>query len=376
MTSKERFITAMVNKKPDMVPVCPDLSQQMPLKMYGQPFWETYYYGNPPMWKVYLEALKYFKFDGRFIYGGVEFKTNSKVKKEKKIICKDENKMVVRTDYHTPKGSLYDEVSYFADSAKVTTSKLIKNIEQDIDKLEYFFPDTIGYDDSEYRQIYETVGDLGVVCLNPGACPGMHYWEIFFDSYEDLVYSESDHPELFETMQKWAEKKTMQELEYVMEIKPDLVYCGGSGMLTLSNLDKVRKYCLPTMKFTTARCKAAGIPTMCHVCGKSRDLVEIFANETDLNLMNPLEPPPMGDVDLAEVKKSLGGKIALSGNLHTTEVMLLGSPDVVRKASEKAIDAAAEGGGFILMTGDQCGRDTPYENIFAMVETARSYGKY
>ena len=94
MTSKERFITAMVNKKPDMVPVCPDLSQQMPLKMYGQPFWETYYYGNPPMWKVYLEALKYFKFDGRFIYGGVEFKTNSKVKKEKKIICKDENKMV------------------------------------------------------------------------------------------------------------------------------------------------------------------------------------------------------------------------------------------------------------------------------------------
>ena len=92
--------------------------------------------------------------------------------------------------------------------------------------------------------------------------------------------------------------------------------------------------------------------------------------------MNPLEPPPMGDVDLAEVKKSLGGKIALSGNLHTTEVMLLGSPDVVRKASEKAIDAAAEGGGFILMTGDQCGRDTPYENIFAMVETARSYGKY
>jgi len=37
---------------------------------------------------------------------------------------------------------------------------------------------------------------------------------------------------------------------------------------------------------------------------------------------------------------------------------------------------AAEGGGFILSTGDQCGRDTPDENIYAMVETAREYGAY
>ena len=42
----------------------------------------------------------------------------------------------------------------------------------------------------------------------------------------------------------------------------------------------------------------------------------------------------------------------------------------------KAIDEAAEGGRFILSTGDQCGRDTPDENLHAMVETARSYGRY
>ncbi len=49
--------------------------------------------------------------------------------------------------------------------------------------------------------------------------------------------------------------------------------------------------------------------------------------------------------------------------------------DVIN-ASKKAIDDAKEGGRFILSTGDQCGRDTPFENIFAMVETARTYGKY
>jgi len=43
---------------------------------------------------------------------------------------------------------------------------------------------------------------------------------------------------------------------------------------------------------------------------------------------------------------------------------------------KKAIDAAAQGGRFILSTGDPCGRDTPDENLLAMVHTARTYGRY
>ena len=45
-------------------------------------------------------------------------------------------------------------------------------------------------------------------------------------------------------------------------------------------------------------------------------------------------------------------------------------------AVNRAIDDAALGGGFILSTGDQCGRDAPDENLFVMVETARTYGQY
>jgi uroporphyrinogen decarboxylase len=84
----------------------------------------------------------------------------------------------------------------------------------------------------------------------------------------------------------------------------------------------------------------------------------------------------MGDCDLKELKKLYGDKIILKGNLHTTSVMLNGSREDVINASKKTIDDAAAGGGFVLSTGDQCGRDTPDENIFAMVETAREYGKY
>ena len=35
-----------------------------------------------------------------------------------------------------------------------------------------------------------------------------------------------------------------------------------------------------------------------------------------------------------------------------------------------------DGGGFILSTGDQCGRDTPEANIFKLVEVCEKYGRY
>jgi uroporphyrinogen decarboxylase len=101
-----------------------------------------------------------------------------------------------------------------------------------------------------------------------------------------------------------------------------------------------------------------------------------MAEETDLTVIDPLEVPPMGDCDLAELKRLYGERIVLKGNLHTTEVMLRGTPEDVRRASRKAIDDGARGGRFILSTGDQCGRDTPDDNLHAMVETARSYGRY
>ena len=42
----------------------------------------------------------------------------------------------------------------------------------------------------------------------------------------------------------------------------------------------------------------------------------------------------------------------------------------------QALRDAGEGGGFVLPTGDQCCRDTPEENLFALVETAKTYGIY
>jgi uroporphyrinogen decarboxylase len=92
--------------------------------------------------------------------------------------------------------------------------------------------------------------------------------------------------------------------------------------------------------------------------------------------VNPLEIAPMGDVDLAEVKRAWGHKLAFMGNLHTTDIMLRADPETVYNTARQAIRDAGQGGGFILSTGDQCPRDTPEENIFALVRAAKEHGVY
>jgi uroporphyrinogen decarboxylase len=64
------------------------------------------------------------------------------------------------------------------------------------------------------------------------------------------------------------------------------------------------------------------------------------------------------------------------GNLHTTNTMLQGTVKDIRRESLKAIKDAGVGGGFVLSTGDQCGRDTPDENILEMVRVCKEFGKY
>lgn len=177
---------------------------------------------------------------------------------------------------------------------------------------------------------------------------------------------------------EWAalmDRDYVRMAEMMLDQKPDVLLLGGSGTLTLATPALVRKYALPTIKTITRMCKEAGIPSMLHSCGRSMAFLEMLYNETDLDCINPLEEPPMGDVDLAEVKRLYGDKLCLMGNLNTTNV-LIEPKERVAEACRRAIDTAAKNGRFILSTGDQLGRDTPDENIFAMVETAKTYGKY
>jgi uroporphyrinogen decarboxylase len=197
---------------------------------------------------------------------------------------------------------------------------------------------------------------------------------------EHGLYDYVDHPAKYERLAEERVVRAEERFGRIMALdedtRPDFLCVGGSGSLVFQTPEMFRRLALPAVKRVIELATAAGMPTHVHCCGPERELVRIMAQETTLTVVDPLEIPPMGDCDLAELKRSFGDRIVLKGNLHTTDVMLRGTVADVKAAAVKAIRDAGRGGRFILSTGDQCGRDTPDENLFAMVEAVEEYGGY
>ena len=367
------MITAMSGGKPDCVPVCPDISNMIPSRMTGKPFWDVYIFQNPSLWKAYADASKHFGFDAWSMgMPGFVFKRTPKfdfrpgeMSKEKIIGC---------YELETPRGVLNGEVTFMRSDPPTSSGKPIKNLEEDLPKLRWLLDNITGFTFDEYERRRNEIGDRGIVGLDV-AVPGLHVWSDWF-RHQTAVYAVYDTPDLIEEFRLLTHEFVVRLLDAIIAKRPDNINIQSSGGITLQSPALFRKLSLPTLKEVTRRAKEAGIPTLMHCCGKARVLAGMAAEETDLSALNPLEAPPMGDCDLAEVKQAHGAKLALMGNLPTTTLMLNGAPDDVRRAARAAIDAAGAGGGFILSTGDQCGRDTPDENIFAMIEEARNYGAY
>ena len=95
--------------------------------------------------------------------------------------------------------------------------------------------------------------------------------------------------------------------------------------------------------------------------------------------LNVLEPPPLGDVDLADAKARVGNQFCLIGNIQYDD-LARGSPGEVERLVAEAIAAGGPGGGFIL---SPCAY--PYErplprkasdNLIHYLMKGREYGQY
>jgi uroporphyrinogen decarboxylase len=71
-----------------------------------------------------------------------------------------------------------------------------------------------------------------------------------------------------------------------------------------------------------------------------------------------------------------GGRVCLQGNIAPSAILFQGSPDQVREACRTALAEGKAYGRFILSSGCEVPRDTPPENVQAMVHAVRDFGRY
>ncbi|AEE97983.1 uroporphyrinogen decarboxylase family protein [Mahella australiensis] len=376
MTPKQRMVTAFKNQQPDMIPVAPDMSNMIPCRLTGKPFWDIYLYNNPPLSDAYIDAVKYFGFDGWSDKGGLGPSPASQCTYEHEILQKTDERIVRKTICRTPEGDLESTTVYYVADPPTVVEKYIKDIKKDLPKAKYLFPDPSQCSLEPLRLHMERMGDMGAVGGAVGI-PGFQGWvDLIHGGVEAMTYMYYDYHDEIMELADIHHQYAVAYAKRLIEAGPDFILIGASGLLTLQSPSIFRELSLPSIKEITHMARQAGIPSHLHSCGKERWLVEVLSEETELDSIEPLEQPPMGDCDLAEIKQKFGRRIALKGNLHTTKTMLYGTPKDVKRECLKTILAAGEGGGFVLSTGDQCGRDTPDENIFTMVETAREFGRY
>jgi uroporphyrinogen decarboxylase len=92
-----------------------------------------------------------------------------------------------------------------------------------------------------------------------------------------------------------------------------------------------------------------------------------------IDVLNPLEPLPAND--WASVKRTYGDRLSFMGGIDLKEA-LRGSVEDVEREVKHRIEVFGRGGGYIVTPANHIPPDVPPENIVALYEACRRFGRY
>ncbi|HZP00411.1 MAG TPA: uroporphyrinogen decarboxylase family protein [Terriglobia bacterium] len=112
-----------------------------------------------------------------------------------------------------------------------------------------------------------------------------------------------------------------------------------------------------------------------HSCGSVRALIPDFI-EAGFDILNPVQCSAAG-MDPQQLKNDFGDRIVFwGGGVDTQRTLPFGTPDEVRREVRERLRIFGKGGGFVFNTTHNVQANVPPENVVAMYETVREYGRY
>jgi uroporphyrinogen decarboxylase len=133
------------------------------------------------------------------------------------------------------------------------------------------------------------------------------------------------------------------------------------------------RFVLPRLKAMIDAIHDEGAKVIKHSDGNLYPLLDMIADAGPDGL-NPIEPA--AGMSLAEVKRRVGGKVCLVGNIDCAQLLPFGSREQVEAAVRQAIADAAAGGGFILASSNSIHSSCRAENVVEMVRAGQVWGCY
>jgi len=142
------------------------------------------------------------------------------------------------------------------------------------------------------------------------------------------------------------------------------------GCVPFVSREQFERYYWPSLKWVIEGLWEKGIQTLFYAEGDWDPNIDFFTELPEKSIVYHVD---RGDV--FEVHRKLGEKFCISGGIPN-DLLALGTPDDVRQYCKKVIDGVARDGGYIMDAGAIMQDDTRPENLRAMTEATREYGVY
>lgn len=114
------------------------------------------------------------------------------------------------------------------------------------------------------------------------------------------------------------------------------------------------------------------LPIYTHTCGKLGDRLELLA-ASRVNGVDTLDPPPLGNVELADAKARIGAQMFIKGNMNAVALLDDDEASLVERATA-ALRAGKPNSGYILSTACSVAPRVEAWKLARLVEIAEAEG--
>ena len=281
---------------------------------------------------------------------------------------------------HTPAGDLVSRSLLDPEEPAWTLERPIKDFEAHWAAYERIvLPDPAGYDWSPVQAALEGVGEDYLLEVFVGTPFTDFVGGPREGGLEQMILDLAEHEDhLLGLRERYVEHTCALIEAAFQQTTAESVFIGCAwSCVSLIGPRLWRKWDQPALEaFSRAAHRAGGLIHF-HSHGRCVELIEDFL-AAEIDCLCPLERPPGGDVtpqNMPQIKEMTRGRMTLNGNVHTVETLIRGTPRQVEREVKEIIDLWGDDGRLIVGTGDQVGKETPDENIWAMIETAKAYGR-
>ncbi len=140
------------------------------------------------------------------------------------------------------------------------------------------------------------------------------------------------------------------------------------------SLELFRRHLRPRMQKFVDLGRQFGIPVMIHSCGSSSWAFDDFL-EMGITVVDTLQPEAL-NMAPAYLKQRWGESLSFHGMISTAGPVACGSVADVIDNVRQTLQVMKPGGGYILAPTHMLQSNSPVENVLAMYQAAREYGRY